>query len=199
MKKDKIIYFLSIIISLIFPIIIISTLYGLLNFINFIYVNKALEFLYRNKIIIICIFIFIILAIKLIKYTTACNYFSENKYLTLALIGQTMNCFIFLVIIITLFIPIISLPFYHFVVAQLYFYILFENHPIIPMIINLIIIGIVTIIVFILSSIIPIIYTKKAIILVNNNNEFNKINEKMEYINPIRILIHIIKIKKAIK
>jgi hypothetical protein len=197
--KKKILFIISVIISIISPLVIIFITYSLLNFINYIYTNKAFNFINRNKYIIIGIILYIFIAIKLIKFNISQNYFNEYNYINLALIGQLMNCFILLIIIITtIFMPFLLIVFFHFVVSQLYLFVIFEDYPIIPIIINTLFNILITIIIFVISSLMPIIYANKAIIKLNineNNNIFDKINN----INPIIILIKIIKIRNKIK
>jgi hypothetical protein len=183
---------------------VFTIFYSFLNFINYFYANKAIEFIIRNKIYIIGIIILTILGIIIFKNSISKSYFNENNFINLALIGQVINSIILLYFILSIIIipikpeiTILMIALFHIIVSQLYIFILFQDLVIIPILINILIITTITTISFLISSIIPILYTKKAIMLYNKNN-INNICEKIDYIIPIKILIKIIKIKKKI-
>jgi len=196
--KNYIIFIPSIVISIVCPFVIIIVLYSFLNFINYIYTNTAIDFIDRNKIYIIVTLSFLILSIKIFRYNISSEILNEKQYIILALIGQLTICFILLLYILSIiFMPITVLAFFHILVSQLYIFIIFQDVPVIPIIINIFLIIITTLIAILISSIMPIAYTKKALKLINKYN-INTI-EKVEYINQIRVLIKIIKIWINIK
>jgi len=195
--RKKLIFIVSIIVSVLFPFILLFILYSLMNFINYIYVNKIFEFINSNKLIIICLLLFIILSIIIFKYNLSGNYLTESNYINLALVGQLTNCLLIICLLIILFFqPFIPLILFHFAVSQTYLYGLFEG-VMIPIIINILLLLLVTIISIIASSIMPIIYTKKVLLKLEEKKII--IDNKIENINQFKILIKIIKIRKEVK
>jgi hypothetical protein len=101
--------------------------------------------------------------------------------------------------LIVLFVePFIPLLIFHFATSQMYFYGLFEDITI-PLILNILIFLGTTIIAIISVTIIPIAYTNKALIKYNEKENEISMDVNMEYINPIKLLLKIIKLKNEMK
>jgi hypothetical protein len=101
--------------------------------------------------------------------------------------------------LIVLFIePFIPLIIFHFATSQMYFYGLFEDITI-PLILNILVFFGTTIIAINSVTIISIAYTKRALIKYNEKENKTLIDVNIEYINPIKLLLKIIKLKNEMK
>jgi hypothetical protein len=160
-------------------------------------VNNLIGFINGNKKIIISILFFTIFSVIIIKYNLFKNQFTAINYISLALIGQLVNCIILICILLSLFfMPLIVLTIFHLALSQTYLYGIFEGIGI-PIIINIFIVLLMTILIFIIIAFFPIIYTEKAILKYDPN--INIMDNKIIFINPLKTLMKILKLRNIIK
>ena len=196
MKSFK--FIVSIINSIFFPFIVFVFFYSLLNFVNYIFAGSALNFIYRNLIIICLLLCFIILTILLVRYNLTKNIFTDKNFIFLAWIGQFTSFIIFCAMFVfMIFMPLFGYVIFLTVFSQLYFYGLFKSVEI-PWILNIIIFIFVTILAFMISSILPLFYTEKAITNYNKRGNDKISNENIAFINHIKMLYNISKLRKII-
>jgi hypothetical protein len=197
--KRKIKLIISAIVSVLFPFVTVFSFYSLLNIVNYIFIGSMINFLHRNLIIIICILLFLLSSIMLIRNNLKDNIFSEIDYIFFAWIGQLTNCILLCIMIVFMIItPLFGYYIFLTVLSQLYLYGLFEDIEI-PWVMNFIIFVCVTIIGFMTASIMPIIYSEKAIMSHNEKSNEKINNIKIVFINQIKILLNIFKIRNIIK
>jgi hypothetical protein len=93
--------------------------------------------------------------------------------------------------------PLFGYALFLTVFSQLYFYGLFKGIEI-PWILNIIIFIFVTILAFMVSSILPLFYTEKAISNYNKKGNDKINNDNIAFINQIKMFKNISKIRKII-